>query len=137
MYRKYCDSLFNIRYSYRGKKYRDAPVHQCIVAGLIVQFLFCLSIFHKLFGCCCFFNFFSASAGLTVNFNLCNSFVQQFNFLYLVLSCTILPNLLYKQSYFLNSFHGHHSIEEFRMHSGIAVDCCDLWRVVNDRFRSL
>ena len=26
MYRKYRDSLFNIRYSYRGKKYRDVPV---------------------------------------------------------------------------------------------------------------
>ena len=23
-----------IGYSYRGKKYRDVPVHQCIVAGL-------------------------------------------------------------------------------------------------------
>ena len=32
MYRKY--RLFNIRYLYRGKKYRDVPVHQCIIAGL-------------------------------------------------------------------------------------------------------
>ena len=35
MYRKYRDSLFNIRYSYCGKKYRDVPVHLCIVAGLM------------------------------------------------------------------------------------------------------
>ena len=34
MYHKYRDSLFNIRYSYRGQKYRDVPVHRCIVAGL-------------------------------------------------------------------------------------------------------
>ena len=33
MYCKYRDSLFNIRYSYRGKKYHDVPVHRCIVAG--------------------------------------------------------------------------------------------------------
>ena len=26
--------MFNIRYSYRGKKYHDVPVHRCIVAGL-------------------------------------------------------------------------------------------------------
>ena len=35
MYRKYRDSLFNIQYSHRGKKYCDVPVHRCIVAGLI------------------------------------------------------------------------------------------------------
>ena len=35
MYRKYRNSLFlfNIRYSYCGKKYRGVPVHQCIIAG--------------------------------------------------------------------------------------------------------
>ena len=35
MYRKYRDTLFHIRYLYRGKKYRDVPVHQGIVAGLV------------------------------------------------------------------------------------------------------
>ena len=36
MYRKYRDSLFNIQYSYHGKKYHDVPVHRCIfVAGLV------------------------------------------------------------------------------------------------------
>ena len=37
MYRKYRDSLFNIRYSYSGKKYRDVPVHRCIIAGLVLS----------------------------------------------------------------------------------------------------
>ena len=37
MYRKYRDSLFNIRYSYRGKKYRNALVHWCIIAGLLIH----------------------------------------------------------------------------------------------------
>ena len=68
-----------------------------------------------------FLNFFSASARL----NFSAIFVQQFNFLWLVFTCIILPNLLYEQSYFLNLFHGHHGIEEFGMHSGIAVDCCN------------
>ena len=40
MYRKYRDSLINTQYLYRGKKYRDVPVHWCIVAGLIVMSLF-------------------------------------------------------------------------------------------------
>ena len=44
MYRKYRDSLFKIRYSYRGKKYRDVPVHRCIVAGLVVNLLLCLVV---------------------------------------------------------------------------------------------
>ena len=35
MYRKYRDSLFNIRYLYPGKKYCDVSVHWCIVAGLL------------------------------------------------------------------------------------------------------
>ena len=35
MYRKYCNSLFNIRYLYSGKKYCDVPVHRCIIAGLM------------------------------------------------------------------------------------------------------
>ena len=34
MYCKYRDSLSNIRYSYRGKNYRDVPVHRCIIACL-------------------------------------------------------------------------------------------------------
>ena len=37
MYHKYRYSLFDILYSYRGKKYRDVPVHWCIVAGLHVH----------------------------------------------------------------------------------------------------
>ena len=35
MYHKYRDSLINMRYSYRGKKYPNVPVHRCIVAGLV------------------------------------------------------------------------------------------------------
>ena len=42
MYRKYRDSLFNIRYSYRGKKYREVPVHQCIVGGLFLSHIICM-----------------------------------------------------------------------------------------------
>ena len=38
MYCKYCNSLFNIRYSYLGKNYCDVPVHWRIVAGLITTF---------------------------------------------------------------------------------------------------
>ena len=41
MYRKYRDSLFNIRYSYRGKKYCDVPLHWFILAGVPV----CLTMF--------------------------------------------------------------------------------------------
>ena len=47
VYRKYHNSFFNIQYLYRGKKYRNVPVHRCIIAGLARITFTCKNFIHN------------------------------------------------------------------------------------------
>ena len=49
VYRKYRNSLFNIQYLYRGKKYCDVLVHWCIIAGLIIIIIIMIMIIHYVY----------------------------------------------------------------------------------------